>query len=228
MPDWITNALEKYPQGSKQRENFLTSLEQYQTLGRAGYMDLHPEAFRTFAPRYPLSAQRGWEERQQIEDLREMMYQFQGSEAGLIRWLITKKIQDLEYKIARDVGLTEARPPTYKPPPIPDWMKPYIETETITEERTSPGGRKMRGGVTREVGTLRPLGAQEELTSTQQAQMAGYLAWQKAGAPTEYSEWSLRNMSDWQRRWEEYTRQSQALFPKQQSLTTRWRVGEQR
>ena len=200
---------------------------QLNVLGRTGYMNLYPEVFKNFAPTFPESSRIGWDEENKIRDLQGLLSQFTGPESGFTRWLINKKIHNLRYKLASLRGIESARPTEYKPAPVPDWMQQYIqpiETAPVTETR----GRQRRPVETKQLGTLSSLGAQEELTSTQQAQMAGYLAWQKAGAPTEYSAGALRDMSDWSRWWEEYTRQSQALFPKQQSLTPRWRVAEQR
>jgi len=224
--DWQAQA-DLVRSGTLSRETVKAATSfQLAELGRTRYMNLYPELF-TPRPFFPLSSRKGYAEEQEMQDLYGLMGQFTGPESGFIRWLINKKIQDLQYKVGKMRGVTEARPPAYKPPPVPNWMQQYIQpakTVPVTETR----GRQRRPVDTKQLGTLSSLGAQEELTPQRQAQMAGYLAWQKAGAPTEYSEWSLRNMSDWQRRWEEYTRQSQALFPKQQSLTTRWRTAEQR
>jgi len=199
---------------------------QLNLLGRTGYMDLYPDVF-TPTPFVPLSSRKGYAEEQEMQDLYGLMGQFTGPESGFIRWLINKKIQDLQYEVGKMRGVTEAHPPAYKPPPVPNWMQQYIQpAETVPAWQAR--GSKERKVATKQLGTLAPLGAQEELTPQRQAQMAGYLAWQKAGAPTEYSKWSLRDMSDWSRWWEEHRRQSEALFPRQQSLSPRWRVAEQR
>jgi len=215
--------IEQHFGGERPTEYYQSQLN---LLGRTGYMDLYPDVF-TPTKFVPWSSRKGYAEEQKMRELSGLLRQFTGPESGFIRWLINKKMQDLQYEVGKKRGLSAIRPPEYAPPPIPDWMQQYIqpiETAPVMETR----GRQRRPVETKQLGTLSSLGAQEELTSTQQAQMAGYLAWQKAGAPTKYSGSALRGMSDWQRWWGEYTRQSQALFPKQQSLTTRWRVGEQR
>ena len=201
---------------------------QLNLLGRTGYMDLYPSWFEP-APFIPLTARKGWKEEQKIRDYQGLLAQFTGPESAFIRWLINNKIRDLQYEVARVRGVTEARPPTYTPPPVPNWMQKYIVPAGEVTEWKSPG-TKRRGFPTpkKAVYQLTPLSAQEELTSTQQAQLAGYMAWQKAGAPTAFSESAVRRMAEWPRWWEEYTRLSESLFPKQAQRTTRWRTAEQK
>jgi len=205
----------------------LATGHQLDVLGRAGYMDLYPEVFKTFAPVYPPSARKGWWEEQRIHDLQALLEEYSGPEGSMIRWLIQNRIRELEYKVAAVRGITAARKPTPEPPPVPDWMKPYMGA-SVTMQPSRPGGRpQRREQETREVGTLSPLGAQAELTPEQMGEMAGYQAWTKAGAPTQFSEQALREMSDWERWWTPYTRLSQSLFPKQQRLASGWATARQ-
>ena len=76
---------------------------------------------------------------------------------------------------------------------LPDWMGEY-----------------MTGG---EFG-LRPMGAQADLDPEDMGMPQGYMGWTKAGSPTEYSDeyaQSLQSLPNW---WEQYTKESQRLFPK--------------
>ena len=86
----------------------------------------------------------------------------------------------------------------------------------------TPTGRE------REVPTLIPLGAQERLGAEQQAQLAGFLAYTKAGAPERYSEKALEEMADIERWWRPYQAESMAIFPKQTKLRPRWATARQR
>jgi len=195
---------------------------QLQRLGRTGYAELYPEVFKEF---YPMRTRiPSWQE-QKIQDLRWLLNQYSGPEGAVIRHLIRNRIADLQYQIDRG-RVTEARAPEYEPPPVPEWMKPYIETRTVPVEEPIRGRRREQPE-TKEVQVLRPLGAQTELTPEQMGYMAGYQAWLEAGAPTRFQESMLPELSDWQRYWEYYKRQSQALFPKQQRLTPRWAVARQ-
>ncbi len=104
--------------------------------------------------------------------------------------------------------------------PIPDWMVPYLETSINYE---APEGVQQGNAP-----TLRPMGAQAELTPTQLGQMAGYEAYTRAGAPSNYSEEALTAMSDWEQWWQPYTTLSQSLFPSKNKLTPRWMPALQR
>ncbi|GAI54868.1 unnamed protein product, partial [marine sediment metagenome] len=112
------------------------------------------------------------------------------------------------------------------PPPTPDWMQEYIEP-TVSKE--TGGGFLSRifkkPSVT---STLRPLGAQAELDPDQLEFMAGYQAWRKAGAPTEYSEEAISKMADWRKSWEPHVRESQSLFPTGKKLRTGWATAMQK
>lgn len=225
--DWVTPAMKLVEQ--RRESGQMTPTQYYQSqlnlMGRRAYMDAYPEVF-TGSPSLPVTSRIGWEEQQRINELYGLLGQFHGPESGFIRWMIRNKIKGLEYELDKMRGVTEARPPTYAPPPIPDWMQEYIVPgETI--ERGAPSRAKW-GERTKQTYKLKPLSAQEELTPEQMGQMAAYQAWQKAGAPTEYSDWALRAMSDWQRHWDYYTRQSESLFPQKTKQTTRWKVATQR
>jgi len=94
-------------------------------------------------------------------------------------------------------------------PPIPDWMKPYLE----------PSLGK--------VGEVRPIGAQAQLDTDQMAQMAGFQTWSKVGAPTSFSQSAITAMSDIEKWWTPLVTQSQKLFPSKVKLGQRWNVGRQ-
>jgi hypothetical protein len=94
-------------------------------------------------------------------------------------------------------------------PPIPEWMKPYLE----------PSLGK--------VGEVRPIGAQAKLDSDQMARMAGFQAWSKVGAPTSFSKSAITAMSDIGKWWTPLVAQSQKLFPSKVKLGQRWNVGRQ-
>ena len=97
----------------------------------------------------------------------------------------------------------------HKAPPVPEWMREYMETS-------------MPRGVGLE---LRPLGAQAQLGPEELGNMAGYLGWIRAGAPTQYSPEAIQKMSDWEKWWEEYKRQSMKLFPQRVTLgAPRWAI----
>ena len=229
--DWYAKTQKLYADKPEGLATFQRTYRELQTLGRGGYMDLYPEVFREFAPVTPSFP--SWEERR-IKDLSGLLSDYRGPEAGHIRWLIKNRIKELEWKLARQRGIKSirGRDPEFAPPPVPDWMKPYIETgmpyEGVSPEQRGGGRTLGKREEDKGIGQLRPLGAQEELTPDQMAQMAGYQAWGKAGAPTRFSEDALRSMSDWQRHWQPYTRLSQSLFPKQAKLGKGWRTASQR
>lgn len=116
---------------------------------------------------------------------------------------------------------------TPEPPPVPDWLLPYLEP-SITAEGTQPQGRGWLPGAEGRTPTLRPLGAQAELDPEQLGLMAGYGAWTAAGAPYEYSQANITEMADWQKSWLPHTRLSESLFPKQTRLGARWMPTRQR
>jgi len=200
----------------------LATGQQLNWLGRTGYANLYPEVFKEF---YPMRTRiPSWQE-QKIQDLRWLLNQYSGQEGAVIRHLIRNRIAELQYQIDRG-RVSTARAPEYEPPPVPEWMKPYVETRTVPAEEP-PHRMRREQPETKEVQVLRPLGAQTELTPEQMGYMAGYQAWLEAGAPTRFDENILPELSDWQRYWEYYKRQSQALFPKQQRLAPRWAVARQ-
>lgn len=201
----------------------LAKQHQLNTLGRSAYMDLYPEIYSTFGPTGSMPP-RFWELKQKIAGLRNLMSEYYGPEGATIRWFIGNRLKELQYRLDRGYAGTAVRP-EYDEPPIPDWMQPFLTPPTIPAE---PRSGRRGTPATREVQTLRPLGAQAELTPEQMRQMAGYQAWGESGAPTRYSEQALRGMSDIDRWWDPYTRLSESLFPRQQKLTPRWATASQR
>jgi len=188
-------------------------------LGRTGYRNLYPEVFKNFPsmkPRIPSA------DVQRLQDLQFLYDQYSGPEGAVIRHLLKNEIEELKY-VTSSLYHVPIKPPEYKPPPIPEWMKPYVETRTVTEEAKMPWAQPK----TKTVGVLRPLGAQTELTPEQMGYMAGYQAWLEAGSPRKVTPEILSRLSDWQRYWDYYKRQSEELFPKQQSLTPRWAIARQ-
>jgi len=120
--------------------------------------------------------------------------------------------------------------------PIPDWLRGYLESSMGPagvggQVRGAGAASSAYGGAnggdlrSRGAYTMRPLGAQEELSTEKLGQMTGYLGWGKAGAPLEFSEGYLRqmeNLPDW---WQEYVKQSQKLFPATVSMPKpQWRA----
>jgi len=228
MADWITATLERYEDKPEAKQNFLTSLSEYQTLGRAGYMEAHPELF-------DLSLYGGdWRStptsvyvnraEAEINDLRGLLRQFSGPEATYIRWLINRQIQDKTAERERLSG--RKYEPRYEETPMPNWMKDYLETSMpvgVTTPTTE--GRTRRGqqqDVSKLASTLRPMGAQAELSPEQMGQMAGYGAWGASGSPYGFSEANITSMADWERHWIPYTRLSEALFPTKTKLRAGW------
>lgn len=110
--------------------------------------------------------------------------------------------------------------------PVPSWMAPYLEpsmpltrAEDLPQQPSTEYSKAL---------TLRPLGAQAELLPEQLGQMAGYLAWGKAGSPYMYSERAIQEMADWERWWQPYTTLSKSLFPTQTRLGASWMPAQQR
>jgi hypothetical protein len=228
MPDrdegyWQTQA-DLVRSGALSRETTtLATAHQLAELGRTGYMNLYPETFRDFAPfRY---AGPSWQEIE-LEKLRGLLSEYYGPEGATIRWLVQNRMKDLQYQIQRQTGNVKGtRPPEYEPFEIPSWAQPFIQTKTVPIELR---GRVRRGTpTTKEVKTLKPLGAQTELSPEKMGWLAGFQAWQKAGTPTRYSDTALRQMSDWERWWSPYTTLSQSLFPKTKQQTPRWATATQ-
>jgi hypothetical protein len=159
--------------------------------------------------------------------------QFPGSAGTWIRWLIDKKIANVAQRFAIEhpsiAGghLTTLEARASREAPLPEWMKPYLETFTEPAQETEGRGRRRQQQPTTRA-ELRPLGAQEVLDPEQMATMAGFQAWQEAGAPTRYSSGAIREMADWEKWWIPYTRLSESLFPGQANLPQRWRVASQR
>jgi len=107
------------------------------------------------------------------------------------------------------------RPPT-EGLPLPEWLQEYLEP-------SMPAGVE---GARKQAYALRPLGAQADLSLEQMGQMAGYLGWTKAGAPTRWSQWLgpgpeksyageryLEKREKFLPWWQEYQRKAQAMFP---------------
>ena len=124
-----------------------------------------------------------------------------------------QKVEPTKEWLATVGGETELSQTPASSAPIPDWMRPYLESSIPYGETTTP--------------SLRPIGAQAQLSTQQLGQMAGYEAWGRAGAPTTFSESALMAMADWQKWWEPFINKSKALFPKQTTLGKRWRVSSQ-
>jgi len=138
------------------------------------------------------------------------------------------------YQAAQGAGIRKSgfEAEQVTPLPIPEWMQPYLEPSINIAGELAP---ELEGQETGGYGAaLRPLGAQAELSQEQLAQMAGYMAWGKAGAPTSLPsdvnklQSMIANLSDYQKWWDEYVRLSESLFPKQTKLSTSWGVAKQR
>ena len=174
---------------------------------------------------------------QQIGDYQSLKAQFSGPASEHIRWLIDEKIRGLTMQRERFAGRDiSSRLATPEPPPMPSWMKDYLEPSMPLEEPQYLDGEEERGGGRRRrevegrpgASTLRPLGAQTELSTAKQQFMAGYGAWGLAGSPTEYSQGAITEMADLERYWTPYTRLSESLFPTKAKLGARWMPAKQR
>ena len=168
-------------------------------------------------------------------DLRELKRQFAGPEATYMRWLINNEVITKERRALRLRGVKNV-PRYQEEPTMPDWMEEYLEQSipAATPQYSAYAERlerqrRPRGMPTPEpAATLRPIGAQAELTPEQMGLMAGYQSWGAAGSPRAYSEEAITEMSDWQKRWAEHARLSQSLFPTQAKLRSNWRTAAQR
>lgn len=230
--DWIQRTLTKYPEGSEARQNFLRTLGEYKTLGRTGYMAKYPEVFTLKGVSgTPTSFYIG-EIDAEINDLRYALSQYVGPGYTAMRWLLQKQI-DVKWAERERLAGRKANIPI-RETPMPDWMRDYLEMSIPGEmSQYAPGLQRAgrgRGTATPSPQTpaLRPIGAQAELTPDQMAEMAGYAAWQKAGSPTQYSDWALKAMSDWQGAWQPHVALSESLFPKKAKLRTGWATALQR
>ena len=167
----------------------------------------------------PYTLRRGAEQRNEIANWEALLREYTGPEGTYIRWIAQNKINQLKKVEAsiRGLNLREREP---EPMPIPDWMQPFVTTQTV-EPKELPEGAKGRRGLTqpRTVMGLRPLGAQTELNPEQMMQMAGLLASQKG--------WDLQSKSDLGRFWEPYTRESEAMFSRG-ATKPRWATAVQR
>jgi len=162
----------------------------------------------------------------------QMLNQFSGPENTWIRLLIRDRMQypgtsESDYKQASK-GVPA--------PPVPDWMQEFVIPQTAQPEMPGynvprmfgGGGRRKTPREAKTSYTLRPLSAQEKLNPEQQSYMAGWLAYQQAGAPTKYSEEAFAGMSDIERWWSPYATQSQTMMPNQTKLRPRWATATQR
>lgn len=124
--------------------------------------------------------------------------------------------------------------------PVPKWIEEFLEPNIPLEGDISRAQDPMnlprrwpgkRGGYTAEdlgAYTVRPLGAQAELSLDELGQLASYLKWVKAGAPTKFGKKSMSQMANAAKYWQEYQRQSQAMMPKDVGwIPARWRPREQ-
>jgi len=192
---------------------------QLSQLGSGRYRSLYPETYEARGGYHlPYSLRRGAEQRNEITNLETMMREYTGPEGTYMRWILGKKIEQLRRVEASLRGLNIREKD--EPMPIPDWMQPFVTTQT-TEPRELPEGARGRRGLTqpRTVMGLRPLGAQTELNPEQMMQMAGFLSAQKG--------WDLQSKSDLGRFWEPYTRESEAMFSKG-ATKPRWATAVQR
>jgi hypothetical protein len=89
----------------------------------------------------------------------------------------------------------------YKNLEIPEWLQPYLET---SQGVTGAGGTAY---------TLRPLGAQADVSMDQFPAMQSYMTWKEAGSPRTFGENYVSASQKMPDRWEEYVKLSQKLFP---------------
>jgi len=237
----------------------ITPTQYYQfelnTLGVGGYKAKYPEVFggAGIPPAYQWgSSIRALQA--EVQGLQELRRQYTGVAGTYLRWMLDNTIRGLSRQLARWQGRTVPRAGGEPEPPMPNWMREYldqsvpaVEPPVLDETR-----RRARGLFGREeqpptTPMLRPLGAQAELTPAQMELMGGYLGWAKAGSPTKIpftptqgtnqygvthgykpDESGFSAASDWQKHWDAYTRLSQSLFPAQTKLGKNWRTPTQR
>jgi hypothetical protein len=177
-----------------------------------------------------------WPLEQEIGDLRSLLDEFTGAESAYMRWLLNNRINSLRSQVRTMRGQTISSSLKPEPPPMPDWLSPYLETsvhyqqEDVTGERAKELAKRpswAQGRTKTTTPTLRPIGAQAELTPDQLAFMSGYEAWGRAGAPQRWSEEAFREMSDVQKWWTPYVALSQKLFPTATKLRQRWATATQ-
>lgn len=242
MPDWSDwkSALAERETGAETRAR--TSRELL-SLGTHGYMQRYPEIYDpSWKPEdYNVKqasevmarcafASSMEEIRAAQRDLSVLSTQFTGPESTYIRWVINNRINQLHTKAenlrATTFGWNQGRTTKFEPepPPIPDWMREYMEPSMPAGEPSR--FRDILGRGREKAVELRPMGAQAELTPERMGQMAGYQAWGKAGSPTGVG--SIAEMADWRRWWEPYVSLSKSLFPQKTKLGTRRATAEQR
>jgi hypothetical protein len=203
-----------------------------QQLGKGGYMNLFPETFLQASPGESALHSQILSIEGEIAD-REATIRQLGNDAGsaIPVWMLRNEISDLRGEISflqhgRQYTPQRATPP----PPSPTWLQPYLEASKpyqmtdVAETR-----RQIRGKTYANKGTtasLRPLGAQAELTPEQLAFMSSYQAWGKAGSPRTFAR-AGQMTSNWQNWWDEYTTQSQKLFPTAGNRAASWATARQ-
>ena len=128
------------------------------------------------------------------------------------------------------------------PPPIPDWLREFmlpLKTEQDTRGWPTAAKREQQEAVGQYRSPsdyLMPLGAQEELSVSQLAHMAGFLEWRMGGSggspeiPKGMREVgkAIGGGGSMQSYWDEYTRLSEALFPSTIRHRGRWATAFQR
>jgi hypothetical protein len=205
---------------------------QLSQLGKGGYMDLYPEVFG-MGGGSPMGFDQIANLRGQIADLENVRHQLINSDGGYIsRWMIGNQISALN----KQIGLLQGEPVSslgrYKPTelPTPDWLKPYLEPAMPYTQENIMGttGRKDKYGTKGTTASLRPLGAQTELTPGQLAFMNEYTAGGKAGSPKFFTTDTATRMTSQQPWWDYYQTQSQALMPSSKKLGTRWATASQK
>jgi hypothetical protein len=218
---------------------------QLSQLGNAGYMDLYPENYRLVDPE---NAMGNYQTRQlyqggfdikadlkgKIADWEEVLRQLKLSSSYVGAWLASNTITGLKKELALAYGASRSSVKNMqpKPLPIPDWMKPYLEPAIPYQKENvmgTPLGRKEQryGSRQPQTASLRPLGAQAELTPEQMGYLSEYQAWGQAGSPKTFTDqmaYNLANQSKW---WEGYTTKSQSLFPTAGKLRANWATAKQ-
>jgi len=202
----------------------------YNMLGPSAYASLYPEVYEGSGV---MNMAYLWEAKAaRIKALKNLRNSFTGPESTFIRWLLNNALEAA--KIA-PVGTSYLRVKE-TPPPIPDWVKAYVEPSIPYQKEevfTAPTAESKKRQYPQPAGvpSLRPLSAQEELSPERLGYLMGYQAWGKMGGPTALRESTMERtitgLADWERWWPQYTALSQNLFPTKAKLRPRWALASQ-
>ena len=124
-----------------------------------------------------------------------------------------------EVKVEKPLETLRGVPISRETYPIPEWMKPLLESTKTERGELKPVEERGRKGAY--AFGVRPLGAQAELTPERLGELYGYYGWHKMGAPMSYRAYAGRatELPSWI---EEYQRLSEKLFPTARYIRPAW------